>query len=97
MILTPKQKAYLRSLAQTDKAKFQCGKDGLSNTFIELIQNAFHTRELLKIHVLKGLEVDLKELAFDIARYTKSEVVQIIGRQIVLYKPMKTPRIGLPK
>ena len=48
MILTPKQKAYLRSLAQTEKAKFQCGKDGLSDTFIELIQNAFHTRELIK-------------------------------------------------
>ena len=51
MILTPKQKAYLRSLAQIEKAKFQCGKDGLSDTFIELIQNAFHTRELIKIHV----------------------------------------------
>ena len=97
MILTPKQKAYLRSLAQTEKAKFKCGKDGLSDTFIELIQNAFHTRELIKIHVLKGLEVDVEELALEIAHYTKSEVVQIIGRQVVLYKAMKTPRIVLPR
>lgn len=96
-MLTTKQKMYLRSLSQTDKALFQCGKDGLSDTFVQMIQNGFNTRELLKIHILKTLEVDLKELAFDLARLTKSEVVQIVGRQIILYKALKSPRIQLPK
>ena len=41
--------------------------------------------------------MDVKELALEIAHYTKSEVVQIIGRQVVLYKAMKTPRIVLPR
>lgn len=95
-MLNGKQKQYLRSLAQTEKAIFQMGKDGLSDNYIEQINNALNARELVKISVLKTGPSDLKEVSFDLARLTKSEVVQIIGRTIVLYKKAREPKILLP-
>ncbi len=95
-MLTTKQKVYLRSLAQTEKPIFQIGKDGLSENLIETVKNGIRKRELIKISVLKNSDEDLRELAFDLARLSGSEVVQVIGRQIVLYKRAKEPRILLP-
>ena len=95
-MLTTKQKVYLRSLAQTEKPIFQIGKDGLSENLIETVKNGIRKRELIKISVLKNSDEDLRELAFDLARLSDSEVVQVIGRQIVLYKRAKEPRILLP-
>ncbi|MGM9940943.1 MAG: ribosome assembly RNA-binding protein YhbY [Bulleidia sp.] len=95
-MLTGKQKRYLRSLAQSEKAIFQMGKDGLSDNYIDQIANALNARELVKISVLKTGPTDLKEVSFDLARLTKSEVVQIIGRTIILYKKAKEPKILLP-
>ena len=89
-MLNTKQKSYLKSLIQTKHALYQCGKDGLSDTFIQLIKNSFNTHELIKIHILKTL-------TFDLSRLTNSEVVQIIGRHIVLYKAFKKPEIQLPR
>ena len=85
-MLTTKQKVFLRSLAQTEKPMFQIGKDAISDNLIKTVNNAFRTHELIKITVLKNAPEDIKEIAFDLARLTKSEMVQIIGRQIVLYK-----------
>ena len=96
-MLTGKQKAYLRSLAQNERAIFQIGKDGLSDTLIGTLNDALKARELVKISVLKtGPIEDMKELAFDLAMHTKSEVVQIIGHTIVLYKRSREPKILLP-
>lgn len=95
-MLTGKQKRYLRALAQSEKAIFQMGKDGLSDNYIDQIANALNARELVKISVLKTGPTDLKEVSFDLARLTKSEVVQIIGRTIILYKKAKEPKILLP-
>lgn len=95
-MLTGKQKRYLRSLAQSEKAIFQMGKDGLSDNYIDQIANALNARELVKISVLKTGPTDLKEVSFDLARLTKSEVVQIIGRTIILYKKAREPKILLP-
>ncbi len=95
-MLTGKQKRYLRSLAQDERAIFQIGKDGLSDHFIEQISNALDARELVKISVLKNNGDDLKELGFDLARYSDSELVQIIGRTIILYRRGKNPQIVLP-
>ena len=88
-MLNGKQKRFLRSLALNERAIFQLGKDGLSDNYIEQINNALGARELVKISVLKSGPRDLKEVAFDLARLTKSEVVQIIGRTIVLYRKGK--------
>ena len=95
-MLNGKQKRFLRSLALNERAIFQLGKDGLSDNYIEQINNALGARELVKISVLKSGTSDLKEVSFDLARLTKSEVVQIIGRTIVLYRKGKSPKIILP-
>lgn len=95
-MLTTKQKVYLRSLAQTEKPMFQVGKDSISDNLVTTVNNAFRTHELIKISVLKTAPDDIKEIAFDLARLTKSELIQVIGRQIVLYKRAKEPRILLP-
>ena len=96
-MLTTKQKAYLRSLAMNERAIFQIGKDGLNENLIETVENALRARELIKISVLKTAPIqDFKELAFDLAMHTHSEVVQIIGRTIVLYKKSREPKILLP-
>lgn len=95
-MLTGKQKRYLRSLAQTEPALLQIGKDGLSDHFIQAMEDAFRTHELIKIKLLKTVADDPKELAFDIARLTNSELVQKIGRVLVFYRRAKEPKIQLP-
>ena len=95
-MLTTKQKVFLRSLAQTEKPLFQVGKDAISDNLINTVNNAFRTHELIKITVLKNVSDDIKEIAFDLARLTKSEMVQVIGRQVILYKKAKEPKILLP-
>ncbi len=95
-MLTTKQKVFLRSLAQTEKPMFQIGKDAISDNLIKTVNNAFRTHELIKITVLKNVSDDIREIAFDLARLTKSEMVQVIGRQVILYKKAKEPKILLP-
>ena len=95
-MLTGNQKSFLRGLAQRQSALFQIGKDALSDTLIQSVDNCLRTRELVKISVLKTAPEDVKELAFDLAMNTKSEVVQIIGRTSVLYRKAKEPKIILP-
>ena len=95
-MLTTKQKVFLSSLAQTEKPMFQIGKDAISDNLIKTVNNAFRTHELIKITVLKNVSDDIKEIAFDLARLTKSEMVQVIGRQVILYKKAKEPKILLP-
>ena len=96
MRLTGKQKRYLRGLASTQNAMFQIGKDGLSDNLIYMVDDALRVHELIKIRILRTVAEDPKELAFDLARTTKSEIVQIIGHNIVLYRKAKEPRILLP-
>ena len=95
-MLTGKQKRHLRALASNEQAMFQIGKDALSDNLITAVGKAFNTHELIKIKALKTCPVDAKELAFDLAMNTGSEVVQIIGHTIVLYRPLDEPVIRLP-
>ena len=88
-MLKTKEKKYLRGLANTQKAIFQIGKDGLSDNLIEGIDIALTTHELIKIHVLKSCVSDVREIAFDLSSNTNSEIVQIIGKMIVLYRVSK--------
>ena len=95
-MLTSKQKSYLRSLAQTEPALFQIGKEGLSDNLIQTVDDALRTHELVKIKLLKTVSDDIDEIIFDLAMNTKSEVVQKIGRVFVLYRKAKEPKIILP-
>lgn len=95
-MLTGKQKRYLRSLASSEAAMFQIGKEALSDNLIRMVDQAFNTHELIKLRVLKTCPVDVKELAFDLSMNTGSEIAQIIGHTIVLYRQADEPRIILP-
>ena len=96
--MTSKQRAYLKSLASTLEPSFQIGKSSLTPEFTAAINEAFNTKELLKIAVLKNCLDNPKEIAQTAAERTRSQVVQVIGKKIGLYKPdKKNPKIILPK
>lgn len=98
MELTSKQRAYLKGLANGLDPIFQLGKASLTPEFTASIGDAFNTRELLKIAVLKNCADDPRQLAEIVAERTHSTVVQVIGKKIILYKPdKKNPKIILPK
>ncbi len=95
--MTSKQRAYLKSLAGSLDPIFQVGKSSLTPQVTEAIGEAFNTRELIKIAVLKSCLDDPREIAGMVAERTHSQVVQVIGKKIILYKPDRdNPRIQLP-
>lgn len=97
-MLTSKQRAYLKGLAMSLDPVFQIGKSSLTPEFTESISECFHRRELIKINVLKNCMDDPMEIADMLAGRTRSEVVQVIGKKIVLYKENKDhKKIELPK
>ena len=96
--MTSKQRAYLKSLAMTMEPIFQVGKNSVTTENVEAIRLALDKRELIKISVLQNCEDDPREIAETVAARTNSQVVQVIGKKIVLYKPDKEkPKIELPK
>lgn len=96
--MTSKQRAYLKSLASTMDPLFQIGKGSVTPEVVEAISEAFNNRELLKIAVLKNCMDDPRAIAEVVAERTRSQVVQVIGKKIVLYKPdKKNPKIMLPQ
>ena len=77
---------------------FQIGKSSVTQENVAAIAEAFNTKELIKVAVLNNCLDDPKEIAAVIAERTHSQVVQVIGKKFVLYKPFKeNPKIVLPK
>ena len=96
-MMTSKQRAYLKGLASTLEPVFQIGKSGVTPEVTEAISEAFNNRELLKISVLKNCIEEPRSIAELISERTHSQVVHVIGKKIVLYKPdKKNPKIILP-
>ena len=95
--MTTKQRAYLKSLASTMDPIFQVGKAGAAPELVNALDDALEKRELVKINVLNNCADDLRDIAEVIASRTHSQVVQVIGRRIVLYRPSKKPQIQLPR
>lgn len=87
--MTSKQRAYLKGLAMTMDPIFQIGKSSLTPENTKAISEALEARELIKINVLKNCMDDPRELADMVAERTRSQVVQVIGKKIVLYKEGK--------
>ena len=76
----------------------QIGKASVTPENVDAIMEVYNTHELIKIAVLKNCIDDPKEIAETIAERTHSQVVQVIGKKIVLYKAFKeNPKIILPK
>ena len=87
--MTTKQRAYLKGLAMTMDPIFQVGKNSMTPELTKAVAEALEARELIKISVLKNCADDPKELAALLAERTRSQVVQVIGKKIVLYKEGK--------
>ncbi len=95
--MTSKQRAYLKGLAMNIEPVFQIGKASLTPEVTHAVNEAFNTRELIKVAVLKNCMDDPKEIAAMLADRTGSQVVQVIGKKIVLYKENKDhKKIELP-
>ncbi len=99
-MITTKQRAYLRSLANSLDPIFQLGKNGIEPTFIKQVQEAIEKRELIKINVLESSELSAAEAQEKICSALACEGVQVIGRKFVIYKRAKDKdnrKIELPQ
>ena len=97
--MTTKQRAYLKGLAMNLDPIFQIGKNSMTPENTKAVDEALAARELIKISVLQNCLEDPKEMAQVLAERTHSQVVQVIGKKIVLYKEGKDKhkKIELPK
>ncbi|MFA5236202.1 MAG: YhbY family RNA-binding protein [Bacilli bacterium] len=85
-MLNTKQKAYLKGLAHKLDHSHQLGKLEITPEAIATFDKALTAHELIKIHALKTTVTPLKELALDLAGALKAEIVQLIGKNIILYR-----------
>ena len=87
--MTSNQRAYLNGLAMTMEPIFQIGRSSLTPENTQAISEALAARELIKISVLNNCMDDPRELAQMVAERTHAQVVQVIGKKIVLYREGK--------
>ena len=96
-MLTGKQKRFLRAEAHHLNPIFQVGKAGVNDHLIRHIQEALEARELIKVSVLNSCALDQREVAQQLSERAGAELVQVIGKTIVLYKESKEHKtIELP-
>ena len=98
-MLTGKQRAYLRGLANEISPIFQIGKNGVEKNFLIQVSQALEARELIKIKVLENSGLETRETSDMICKALKCEGIQAIGNKIVLYKQssnLKKRKIELP-
>ena len=86
MELTSKQRAQLRGLANSIDMILQVGKDGIGANLIKQADDALEARELIKGRGLDNIDYDARTAAEELAKATRSEVVQVIGTKFVLYR-----------
>ena len=85
-MLTSKQRAVLRGMANNLETIFQVGKGGISDTLVAQTADALRARELIKLRVLENSGYTAGEAAEALAEQTGAEVVQVIGSRFVLYR-----------
>ncbi|MBS4209040.1 ribosome assembly RNA-binding protein YhbY [Bacillus sp. FJAT-50079] len=85
-MLTGKQKRFLRSKAHHLDPIFQVGKGGVNENMIKQIEDVLEARELIKVSILQNCEEDKETVAASLVEGTGAELVQVIGKIIVLYK-----------
>ena len=95
-MLTQPQKKQLRALIAQDKTKYQVGKSEVTNALLDMLDKALTARELIKVEVLKSATSPVMEITLDLSSKLNADVVQVVGRVIVLYRKNKeNPRIKL--
>ncbi len=93
-MLTSKDRASLRKLANPLDTILQVGKGGISEQVVKQANDALEAREIIKGKVLENAPAFAREVADELAAATNSEVVQVIGTKFVLYrKNKKNPKI----
>ena len=95
-MITSKQRAALRSMANTMQPLYQIGKDGITPAVTTQLDDALEARELIKITVRETADVSAREASEILCGRLHAEPVQCIGRKIVLYRRAKeNPKIEL--
>lgn len=85
-MITSKQRAYLRGLANGIPAIMQIGKGGIGENLIKTVSDALEARELIKLTVLENSMESPREMADDLADATGADVVGVVGRKVILYR-----------
>lgn len=94
--LTPKQRAYLKGLANSISQRYLLGKAELDEGFLVSVDTALEAKELIKVGLLQTCAATPREIAETLEKRLRAQTVQIIGRVIVLYRrSQKNPRIEL--
>ena len=97
-MITSKQRSYLRSLAHNIAPTVYIGKAGVTDNVIKEIDQCLEARELVKIKLQEGAELDAKTVANELAPGLRAEFVQAIGRKFTLYRESKeNKQIELPR
>lgn len=96
-MITSKQRAYLRSMANGLDTIIQIGKSGVTPELTDAVDRAIEARELIKLNVLDNTMLSARQASEIIAERAHCEVVQVIGNRFVLYRKAKKPTIVLPK
>ena len=97
-MLTPFEKKQLKSIANIISTRYQVGKNEITDTLLDMLEKALVSHELIKIDVMKAAETPIMEIALDLSSKLNAEVVDIIGRVIILYrKNQEKPKIKLLK
>ena len=92
-MLTSKQRACLRSLAQKIEPITQVGKSGITESFLDNANNAIEKRELIKITVLENSCEDVKTVGEEIARRLPAEFVCATGKKLVFYRLSNSDKV----
>jgi RNA-binding protein len=96
-VLSGKQRRHLRALAHELRPLVQVGKDGIDDGLIAAIDQALLDHELIKVKVGEAAGLDRHDAADDLAKKTKSEIAQVLGNTVILYRAHpETPTIVLP-
>lgn len=96
-MITTKQRAFLRSLANDTETIMQIGKNGITETLVKTVSDALEAREIVKLSVLETSPLTPRECMERLVPMLGCEAVQVIGRKIVLYRESKdNKKILLP-
>lgn len=85
-MLTSKERAYLRGLANRESAIMQIGKGGVGENLVKTVSDALEARELIKLTVLENSMETPRDVANELADATGADVVGVVGRKIILYR-----------
>ncbi len=96
-MLNSRQRAQLRGLANDYETILQVGKMGISENTVKQVDDALEARELIKMSVLETCPLTSREVADELAKKVRADVVQVIGRKFVLFRQSKEKLIKLVK